>query len=401
MELEREEIEELARQDLETRVREGVKALLEQILEEEMTQHLGASCYQRSPSRRGQRNGNYERDLVTGVGTLRQLRVPRDRAGTFQTELFERYRRMTGSVEEAILEMYLQGVSTRKVAAVTEALSGKRVGKDAVSRITARLEEQVQVWRERQLEEEYPYLYLDATYLKANWGGKVVSVALLVAVGVNAQGYRELLAVEAAPEEQAAAWQNLLRGLVDRGLKGVQLVISDNHEGIKAAVAQELPGVAWQRCVVHFERNVLAHVPDHAKGEVASDLKAVFAMRRRETAEALAQELIERWGKAFPRAVEVFARGIADALVYLDFPSAHHRRIRTTNGLERLFREIKRRTRVVGVFPNERSLVVLTTVVGLRVSEEWALRRYLDMSLLEAQEQITSGASQFTQLSRR
>ena len=385
MELKQEEIEELARQDLETRVHEGVKALFEQILEEEMTHHLGAPRYQRSLSRRGRRNGAYERDLVTGVGTIRQLRVPRDREGTFQTELFERYRRMTGSVEEAILEMYLQGVSTRKVAAVTEALAGKRVGRDAVSRITTRLEEQVQGWRERELEGEYPYLYLDATYLKANWGGKVVSVALLVAVGVNVQGHRELLAVEAAPEEEATAWQNLLRGLVDRGLKGVKLVISDDHEGIKAAVAQELPGVAWQRCVVHFERNVLAQVPEHAKEEVAGDLREIFAMRRRETAERLAQEFSERWRGDFPRAVEIFERGIEDALVYLDFPSAHHKRIRTTNGLERLFEEMKRRTRVVGVFPNERSLVVLTTAVGMRVSEEWALRRYLDMSLLEAQ----------------
>jgi transposase-like protein len=171
--MEQEELQETVQQDLETRVHEGIKALLEQILEEEMTEHLGAPRYRRSPSRRGQRNGDYERDLVTGVGTLRQLRVPRDRAGTFQTELFERYRRLTGSVEEAVLEMYLQGVSTRKVAAVTEALSGRRVGKDAVSRITARLEEQVQAWRERKLEEGYPYLFLDATYLKANWGGKV------------------------------------------------------------------------------------------------------------------------------------------------------------------------------------------------------------------------------------
>lgn len=399
--MERAELEETVQQDLETRVREGIKALLEQILEEEMTEHLGAPRYRRSPSRRGQRNGDYERDLVTGAGTLRQLRVPRDREGTFQTELFERYRRLTGSVEEAVLEMYLQGVSTRKVAAVTEALSGKRVGKDAVSRITARLEEQVQAWRERKLEEEYPYLYLDATYLKANWGGRVVSVALLVAVGINAQGYRELLAVEAAPEEQAVAWQGLLRGLVDRGLRGVKLVITDDHEGIKAAVATELPGVAWQRCVVHFERNVLAHVPEQAKAEVVSDLRAVFAVRRRETAEALAQQFGAHWRAEFPGAVKVFEQGITEALRYLDFPSAHHRRIRTTNGLERLFQEIKRRTRVVGVFPNEQSLVVLTTAVGLRVSEEWALRRYLEMEVLEVQRQVQSGVPQFTQLSRR
>ena len=398
--MKRKDVEETVQQDLETRVREGVKALFEQILEEEMVQHVGAERHQRSATRRGQRNGEYERDLVTGVGAIHQLTVPRDREGTFQTELFERYRRLTGSVEEAVLEMYLQVVSTRKVAAVTEVLSGKRVGKDAVSRITARLEEQVQAWRERPLTEEYPYLYLDATYLKANWGGHVVSVALLTAVGVNSCGYRELLAVEAAPQEQAASWQNLLRGLVDRGLRGVQLVVSDDHEAIKAAVAVELSGVAWQRCVVHFERNVLAQVPYHAKAEVASDLKAIFAVRRRETAQTLAEQFIARWKAEFSRAVEVFENGITEALTYLDFPSGHHLRIRTTNGLERLFCEIKRRTRVVGVFPNERSLVVLTTTVGIRVTEEWALRRYLDMELLEVQRQIQSGASQITQLSR-
>jgi transposase-like protein len=396
-----EELEETVKQDLEARVRQGIKALFEQILEEEMTQHLGATPYQRSPTRRGQRNGDYERDLVTGVGTISQLRVPRDREGTFQTELFERYRRLTGSVEEAVLEMYLQGVSTRKVAAVTDALAGKRVGKDALLRITARLQQQVQAWRERRLTEEYVYLYLDATYLKANWGGRVVSVALLVAVGVNRQGYRELLAVEAAPKEQAPAWQSLLRGLVDRGLQGVQLVVSDDHEAIKAAVTAELAGAAWQRCVVHFERNVLAQVPHHAKEEVACDLKAIFAVRRRQTAEALAQQFLERWGADFPKAVEVFEAGIADALTYLDFPSGHHSRIRTTNGLERLFEEIKRRTRVVGVFPDETSLVTLTTTVAVRATEEWALRRYLDMNLLEAHEKAQVGASQFTQLSRR
>jgi putative transposase len=347
--MKRKDVEETVQQDLETRVREGVKALFEQILEEEMVQHVGAERHQRSATRRGQRNGEYERDLVTGVGTIHQLTVPRDREGTFQTELFERYRRLTGSVEEAVLEMYLQGVSTRKVAAVTEALSGKRVGKDAVSRITARLEEQVQAWRERPLMEEYPYLYLDATYLKANWGGRVVS---------------------------------------------------DDHEAIKAAVAAELAGVAWQRCVVHFERNVLAQVPYHAKAEVAADLRAIFAVRRRETAETLAEQFVSRWGKDFPQAAAVFQSGITEALTYLEFPSGHHLRIRTTNGLERLFQEIKRRTRVVGVFPNERSLVVLTTTVGLRVTEEWALRRYLDMELLEAQKQIQSGAPQITQLSR-
>jgi putative transposase len=395
------EMEGKVQQEIEERVREGVKALFEQILEEEMDQHLGAGRYQRTSSRRGERNGRYKRALLSGVGQIRQLQVPRDREGSFRTELFERYRRLTGSVEEAVLEMYLQGVSTRKVAAVTEALSGKRVGKDAVSRITRQLQEQVQVWKERALEEEYPYLYLDATYLKANWGGKVVSVALLVAVGVSESGYRELLAVEVAVGEKAVAYQGLLRGLLDRGLRGVRLVISDDHEGIKAAVEAELPRAKWQRCVVHFERNVLGQVPAQAQAEVAGDLKEVFAVSRRETAEALAEAFMARWVKKFPKAIAVFERGIEEALVYLDFPREHHRRVRTTNGLERLFQEIKRRTRVIGVFPNEGSLTILTTAVGMRVTEEWAMRRYLTMELLDAQDRVQQGTSKIPQLSRR
>ncbi len=393
--------EEEVREEIESRVREGVKALFEQILEEELAEHLGAGRYQRSAARRGERNGRYERDLTSGVGQIRQLQVPRDRDGTFRTELFQRYKRLTGSVEEAVLEMYLQGVSTRKVAAVTEALSGKRVGKDAVSRITQRLEERVQSWKERPLEEEYPYLYLDATYLKANWGGKVVSVALLVAVGVTKGGYRELLAVEAAVEEKAVAYQGLLRGLLDRGLRGVRLVISDDHEGIKAAVGAELPRARWQRCVVHFERNILAQVPAHAQGEVAGDLKENFAVSRRETAEALAQRFADRWRKRLPQAVKIFEQGIREGLAYLDFPREHRRRIRTTNGLERLFQEMKRRTRVIGVFPDERSLRTLTAAVGMRVTEDWALRRYLNMELLEAQDHLQQEVSKSPQLSRR
>jgi transposase-like protein len=385
--LKRETRDQTLKQEMETRVREGMKALLEQILEEEMTEHLGAAPYQRSVQRQGQRNGEYTRELITGVGAIPQLRVPRDRDGTFQTELFESYHRMTGSVEEAVLEMYLQGVSTRKVKTVTESLAGKRVGKDAVSHITARLREQVQAWRERPLTEEYPYLYLDATYLKANWGGRVGSVALLAALGINSRGDRELLAVEAAPAEQKGAWQNLLRGLIDRGLRGVELVISDDHEAIKAAVQAELPTSRWQRCVVHFQRNILAQLPYQAQPEVAADLRTIFAVRRRETANALAQEFVDRWGEDFAQAVQVFERGVKDALTYLDFPSEHHLRIRTTNGLERLFKEIKRRTRVIGVFPNETSLVVLTTTVAVRVTEEWTLRKYLDMSVRKAHQE--------------
>jgi putative transposase len=372
-------------EDVEARVRQGVKAVLEEVLEEEMSQHLGAGYRELTPTRRGERNGYYQRNLLTPAGKIERLEVPRDREGEFVTEVFERYKRMTGDVEEAVLEMYLCGISVRKIAGVTDALSKVRIGKDAVSRIASRLEEQQKEWRERSLEEKgYPYLYLDATYLKVRWSARVTTMALLVCVGVDEEGFREVLAVEVAGSEKGVAYASLLRGLINRGLRGVRLVVSDDHEGIKAAVAGELPGVEWQRCVVHFERNVLSSVASSEMGEVAEDLKALFKVRREKTARALAEEFVELYGKRFPKAVSVFEAGIGDALTYLHhYPGSHHAKLRTTNMLERLFKEIKRRTRVVGVFPNETSASTLATEIALRSSEEWALRRYLTMDAPE------------------
>src|SRR5215210_1023760 len=371
--------------DVEARVREGVKAVLEEVLQEEMTEHLEAGYRELTPTRRGERNGHYQRNLLTPAGKIERLEVPRDREGEFVTELFECYKRMTGDVEEAVLEMYLSGISVRKIAGVTDALSRVRIGKDAVSRIASRLEEQQRDWRERPLEEkEYPYLYLDATYLRVRWGASVTNLALLACVGVDEEGFREVLAVEVAGSEKGAAYASLLRGLLDRGLSGVRLVVSDDHEGIKAAVFGELPGAGWQRCVVHFERNVLSHVPASSMGEVAEDLKAIFKVRREKTARTLAEEFVELYGGRFPKAVSVFEAGIGDALTYLGYPGSHHARIRTTNTLERLFKEVKRRTRVVGVFPNETSASTLATEIMLRSREEWALKRYLTMDALEA-----------------
>jgi putative transposase len=373
--------------DVEARVRQGVKVVLEEVLQEEMTQHLEAGYRELTPTRRGERNGHYQRNLLTPAGKIERLEVPRDREGEFVTEVFERYKRMTGDVEEAVLEMYLSGISVRKIAGVTDALSKVRVGKDAVSRIARRLEEEQREWRERSLEEKsYPYLYLDATYLKVRWGARVRSMALLVCVGVDEEGFRELLAVEVAGSEKGAAYASLLRGLIDRGLSGVRLVVSDDHEGIKAAVAAEMPGVEWQRCAVHFERNVLAHVPASEMSEVAEDLKAIFKVRRQKTARALAKEFVKLYDSRFAKAISVFEAGIDDALSYLSFPGSHHARLRTTNMLERLFREVKRRTRVVGVFPNEVSASTLATEIALRSTEQWALKRYLTMDTLEALE---------------
>ncbi len=376
--------QKLTHDEVQRRIREGIKSVLEQIMEEEMSAQLQAKHRERTEKRRGERNGHYTRSLTTASGHIEQLRVPRAREIPFLTEVFERYRRMTGSLEEAVLEMYLQGISTRKVEAVTGKLTGVKISKDAVSRIAQRLEESLQQWRTHRFEQAYPYLYLDATYLKATWAGAVRNVALLVAIGVSEEGYREVLGVEVAPGEQTAGYRTYLKGLLDRGLRGVQLVISDDHEAIKAAVQIELPQAAWQRCVVHFERNILGQVPQSQRGSVAADLKVIFQAARLETAEQLATSFAERYSEAYPKAVQTLERGLREALTYTAFPSSHHKYIRTTNGLERLFREVKRRTRVVGVFPSEGSACNLATVVLLRVSEDWAFRRYLNMEPLHA-----------------
>jgi len=381
------EFEQDVKRDVEARVRHGVKAVLEEVLQEEFAEHLNAGYRELTPTPKGERNGHYQRNLLTPAGKIERLEIPRDREGEFVTELFERYKRMSGDVEEAVLEMYLSGISVRKIAGVTEALSRVRIGKDAVSRIARRLEEEQREWREQTLEEKvYPYLYLDATYLKVRWGARVSSLALLACVGVDEEGFREVLAVEVAGSEKGAAYPSMLRGLLERGLSGVKLVVSDDHEGIKAAVSGELPGVDWQRCVVHFERNVLSHVPVSSMGEVAEELKAIFKVRREKTARTLGEEFVDLYGGRFPKAVSVFETGITDALTYLSYPGSHHARIRTTNMLERLFREVKRRTRVVGVFPNETSARTLAPEIALRSSEEWVLRRYLTMDVVEEAE---------------
>ena len=306
------ELQDHTRRDIRARVREGVKAVFEEVLEEEMSQHLRAERRERTDHRRGERNGHYTRDLITPVGKVEQLRIPRDREATFLTEVFEKYRRMTGDMEEAVLEMYLQGVSTRKIARITGQLSDVAISKDATSRLAGRLEEELTEWRSRCLEKSYPYLYLDATYLKSRWAGAVRDLALLVAVGVN-DGYREVLSCKSAAGERKAAWRELLKDLLERGLKGVRLVVSDDHEAIKKAVTVELPQACWQRCVVHFERNILAHVPQSGTKAVAADLKALFKVHRQETARTLAEDFAERYRSDFPKAVQTLERGLEEA----------------------------------------------------------------------------------------
>lgn len=383
------EISDITRLALSDRIRAAVKAVLEQVIEEEMTEHIGAKHREKCENRTGERNGSYQRGLITPVGKIEQLRVPRDRDGTFTTQVFEEYHRATGEVEDALLEMWLQGISQRKIAEVTQKLGAVRIGKDAVSRIAQRLDGELSAFRTRKLKQAYPYLFLDATYLKVNWGSHVGDLALLVAIGVSESGHREVLAVESAAGEKTESYRNLLKGLLERGLAGVQLVVSDDHESIKAAVQVELPSARWQRCIAHFQRNVLCHVPASDMAEVGSDLSGLFAVHREESAKELAEAFVLRYGKRFGKAVGVLENGLRDALTFLAFPSSHHRLLRTTNGLERLFGEVKRRTRVIGIFPSETSAANLCTAVLLRTTEEWALKRYLDMEPLTAMNRET------------
>ena len=362
-------------------LREVVERAVQAILEAEMTAHLGAAKHERSEGRTGYRNGTKPRTLVTRVGTL-QLAVPQDRDGTFSTELFARYQRSEQALVSTLLEMYLQGVSTRKVAAITEELCGTGFSKSQVSALTSRLDADLTAWRTRSLADRaYPYLSVDARYEHARVDGRVVSQGVLVVAGVRDDGVREVLAVEVADTESEASYQALFRSLKERGLRGVELVTSDDHRGLRSAIGRHFQGAGWQRCQVHVARNLLAHVGRSQRRALADDLRGVFAAGTRTQAMAAAQEAAARWRSTHPTVARRLEEDLEDALTCLAFPAEHRVRIRTTNGLERLNQELKRRTRVVRIFPHRASLLRLVTALALEQSEEWVSgRRYLDMT---------------------
>ncbi|AEI68516.1 transposase mutator type [Corallococcus macrosporus] len=293
-----------------------------------------------------------------------------------------RYRRRTEEVDDAITTAYVQGVSTRKVGKVTQALLGEGVGRSTVSRVTKVLEGKVEGLRKAHLEQPFPYVYLDATFLDARWARAVENISALVAYGVGEDGHRHLLAVTLGPSESQASWGELLEQLVGRGLAGVRLVIADGHAGLEAAVRRLLPEARQQRCTVHLTRNVAAKVPQRVRQRVAREVSALFNAPSRKEARARLEAFKAGLGAQLPEAVACLEKGFAHATVFYDFPSAHWRRLRSTNGLERLHGEVKRRTRSVGAFPDRASALRLITTVALEVSSIWSDRRYLDMSLL-------------------
>jgi putative transposase len=369
-----------------TFLREIVERVVQQILEAEMTEHVGAAPYERVEGRTGQRNGYKPRALHTRVGTLNLL-VPQDREGTFSTRLFSRYQRNEKALVLALMEMYVEGVSTRKVKEVTEELCGTTFSKSLISSLAGSLDAELQAWRNRRLEaNSYPYLFVDARYEKVRVDGRVVSQGVLVVSGVRDDGFREILAVEVADTESEASYHELFRSLKTRGLGGVELVVSDDHQGLKAAAFRHFQGASWQRCQVHYARNLLGMVGAARRKELAEGLRGVFAAPSREVAVRLACELAAQWRQSHPGVAEHLEEHIEECLSCLAFPESHRRRIRTTNGLERLNQEIKRRTQVVRIFPNREACLRLVTALAAEQSEEWVTgRRYLDMRELEEQ----------------
>jgi putative transposase len=366
-------------------LKEIVERVLQELLEAEMTEHIGAFPYERTGTRTGQRNGYKPRTLRTRVGTLNLL-VPQDREGTFSTRLFSRYQRNEKALVLALMEMYVEGVSTRKVKDITEELCGTSFSKSLISSLAGQLDVELEVWRTRPLKAaSYPYLFVDARYEKVRVNHRVVSQGVLIVSGIRDDGMREILAVEVSDTESEATYQNLFCSLKTRGLKGVELVVSDDHEGLKAAIFRHFQGASHQRCQVHYTRNLLGMVSFAKRKELGVDLRAIFAAPDREGALAIASSVAEKWHKkGHEKVSEHIEEHVEECLSCLAFPESHHRRIRTTNGLERLNQEIKRRTRVVRIFPNRQACLRLVTALAVEVSEEWLTgRRYLQMRELE------------------
>jgi len=355
-------------------LRESVRMLVQMLIEAEATRRIGAERYERTAERATYRNGYRERPWETRVGRL-ELRIPKLREGAFFPSFLEPRRMAEKAIVSVVQEAYVLGVSTRKVDSLVRALGLDGIDKSQVSRMAKELDEQVELFRNRPLEGPYPYVWLDATYVKVKSDCRVLSKALVVALGVKVTGDREILGFAIGPCETGAFWQEFLRSLVSRGLSGVQLVVSDAHEGLKKAILQVLVGTSWQRCTVHFMRNVLAHVPRGAQHMVAAYIRTIFAQPDRETAKAQLRQVAAGLDGRFPRVAEMLYEAEEDILAYMAFPKEHHRQIHSTNPLERLNKEIKRRADVVGIFPNDSSVLRLLGTVMMEQNDEWIVQR--------------------------
>ena len=366
-------------------LKQAVKDALQEVLEGEMTEFLGASPGERTEGRNGYRSGYYSRGLVTRIGKL-ELRVPRDRSGEFSTALFERYARSEKALVAALAEMYVQGVSTRKVKAITEELCGHSLSASSISAINKGLDESLARFAQRHLDEAYPYLIVDARYEKVRESGVIRSMAVLVAIGINWEGQRQVLAVETANRESQSTWKDFLLGLKKRGLSGVEFVVSDDHAGLKKAISEVLTEAAWQRCYVHFLRNALDYLPRKADDDCLQELRWIYDRRDIQEAQQDLAAWIGKWSGKYPKLVDWAENNIAETLTFYRLPRTHHKHLKSTNMLERLNEEIKRRTRVVRIFPNAESCLRLIRALCVETHETWLEdSRYLNMTLLAEQ----------------
>ncbi|AQS59603.1 IS256 family transposase [Desulforamulus ferrireducens] len=363
----------------------GVAALLEsvlnQILQAQATEQLEAEPYERTEERKGYRNGTYPHKLTTRVGTL-TLRIPRFRNGKFSTELFARYQRSEQALVLALMEMVINGVSTRKVSQITEELCGTEFSKSTVSELCKKLDPVVHGWNNRNLHDmRYPFILVDALVLKVREEGRVRARSVMIAIGVNTDGYREILGLILGDSESESSWGEFFTWLKSRGLRGVDIIVSDNHGGLVKAVRSHFQGVTWQRCQTHFMRNILDVTPKSIQDELYPHLRAILDAPDVDTARVLLNQTLEAYENRAPKAMKVLEDGFDDATAILILPERYRRRLRTTNGVERLNEEIRRRERVIRIFPNRESVIRLVGALLMEFDDKWASgRKYLDMS---------------------
>lgn len=388
--------EGIIKQELKELVRHSVEETLNNLLDQEAAELTKAERYERTEERQGYRSGHYERNLTTTSGNVK-LRVPKLKGITFETAIIERYRRRESSVEEALIEMYLAGVSVRRVEDITEALWGTKVSPGTISELNKKVYVHIDTWRNRPLKNRYPYVYLDGLYLKRNWGGEYENVSVLIAMAVNEDGYREVIGASEGMKEDKESWLAFLQSLRERGLSGVQLFIGDKCLGLLEAVNEVYPDAKYQRCTVHFYRNVFSVTPRSKMKEVAAMLKAIHAQESKAAARQKAQMVIQKLREMKLReAADKIEKGIEETLTYMDFPYAHWLKLRSNNVIERLNREIRRRTRVVGTFPDGNSALMLVCArLRYVASKAWGTKRYMSMKHLDEMapdySQVTAG----------
>ena len=370
-------------------VRGSVEETLNGLLDAEADALCGAKRYERSPDRVDTRAGSYKRNLQTQAGSV-ELNMPKLRTIPFETQIIERYRRRESSVEEALIEMYLAGVSVRRVEDITQALWGTRVSPGTVSNLNQKVYDRIEEWRSRPLEGNYPYVYLDGICLKRSWGGTVKNVSVLVAVGVNAEGYREIIGAAEGEKEDKEGWLGFIRHLKERGLNGVRLIVSDKCLGLVESAAEVYPGADWQRCVVHWYRNIFKNVPREKVRIVAAMLKAIHAQEDRSAALEKAKAVVAKLKEMKLRKAALHVEeSVEETLAYMAYPEEHWRRIRTNNPLERIMKEIRRRTRVVGSFPDGKSALMLVAARLRHIAgTKWGSKRYLSMERLYELERL-------------